>query len=192
MHLRLNTHTARPAAAVLVLVSLLSGCQLTDTLEQADGTAATSPPVAAAESPAPPPASESTASESPASEPPAETACAPEDLSGISDTIGGQLMAFADGDFEAALGFATPGFRDSFTPQEFEAMITSTFPVPATATAHQVLDCVRLADGAATTVRVTGAGGQQDYSYGLRLLADGWRIDGAVPVGGVDAPAQVI
>jgi hypothetical protein len=119
-------------------------------------------------------------------------ACTGEEADAISEVIGFQLDAFVASDFPAALSWATPGFRRSFTPQAFEEMITSSFPVPASATDHRVLDCTVSGGAAVTTVSIDGAGATQDFSYGLQLLDEGWRIDGAVPLSDVAPPAEVI
>jgi hypothetical protein len=117
--------------------------------------------------------------------------CSPVDEAAIDAVIGGQLAAFADDDFGAALEFASPGFRESFTPESFGAMITTSFPVPATATGHDLVGCSVVATPSASSahtsvaavlVAVTGEAGEQTYQYGLVQLEDGWRIDGAVPV----------
>lgn len=204
--------------AITVAAALLLGCQpatpevaeATPTASTEEGSAATpserapsgsapsegAPVPGATDGPSADPAPGSTVPEVPAT--PSEGGpgvCDAVDGAAIDEVIGNQLAAFAGGDFAGALGFATPGFQESFPLEEFEAMITQSFPVPATATGHEILECQVIGTAAAAVVVVTGDAGTQALQYGLLELADGWRIDGAVPLDGVapgEAPAEVI
>lgn len=119
--------------------------------------------------------------------------CTAAQLDAIDTVIGNQLDAFVAGDYADALDWATPGFRRSFTPQSLEAMITSGFPIPASATGHDVVGCTVTSDVAVATVIISGTGGQQSFEYGLRLLGGmGWRIDGAVPLTDLSRDAEII
>lgn len=188
----------------MVLVLGLHGCQLadpdtvTDATSETASSAPTSPSPRESPSPAPiapsPRESRSPApaptSPSPRESPAAPSTspedgsqpCADADAAEIDDVVGDQLAAFAAGDYAAAHSYATPGFRESFPLERFEAMITADFPIPATARSHAVRDCRVIGGAAAAVVEVTGAGGIQVLRYGLLQLPEGWRIDGAVPL----------
>ncbi len=118
--------------------------------------------------------------------------CEPATIRAISEVIDNQLEAFAAADFAGALKWATPGFRQSFTPQSFGDMITSSFPVPASATGHQIIDCSTTPTVAVVGVRVSGDAGEQNFQYALQLLEEGWRIEGAVPAGEAEPRGEVI
>lgn len=187
--------TGRMATTLVVSALLAGACQLTDpdtaTVDPTP-TVAASPHVAdatAAPSPTGPPASTSS-SEVPevsdAPDVPHDLAdCSAVQVAAIDEVIGNQLQAFSAGDYAEALAWTTPGFRRGFSPESFREMITQEFPVPAAATDHEVLSCTVVDRLAVTTVEVTGPAGQQSLEYGLQLVeGTGWRIGGALPLGG--------
>jgi hypothetical protein len=114
-------------------------------------------------------------------------ACGDEDRRAVDEVVGGQLAAFAAGDFAAALDLTTPQFQSGIDVAAFEALITEGFPVPASATGHRLVACTTDGRAAVAEVDVTGTAGEQSLQYGLLRIDGTWRIDGAVPVG-QDAP----
>lgn len=109
-------------------------------------------------------------------------ACDPADVAEMDEVVGGQLAAFADGDFAAALGFATPGFRDDWDPEAFERLITEDYPQVSAAVGHSVDTCHT--DGAVATlsVRVVDPDGAIfELTYLLEQVDGDWRIAGATP-----------
>lgn len=176
---RTQCRSGTAAAIVFVVAGLLvAGC----TSEGSGPTVAADPTASPTPSGVPAPAPDATAPTR------APQQCPQADAEQIADVIGSQLSAFVDGDFDMALEWATPGFRRSFPLEDFEAMITGSFPIPATASGHEVIDCQVIDDIAAVTVVVTGAGDDtQTLQYGLLQLPEGWRIDGAVPLEGPGA-----
>jgi hypothetical protein len=109
--------------------------------------------------------------------------CDAEERAAITRAVDGQIGAFADGDYAAALGFATDGFRAGFTPATFEQLIREGFPIAADPASHATGAC--RTDGAAATMEVTivsGGGEVGGFTYLAQRAADGtWAIAGAVP-----------
>lgn len=207
---------------LLVSLLLVGGCQLAEPEPTADrfGTPTEESPVVAADPTSSPPQDTAPSPDTapvPETSPVPETApvpetspdvspsagpttaphdladCSPAQVSAIDEVIGNQLQAFNAGDFAEALDWTTPGFRRGFTPESFEALITQDFPVPATATDHEVLSCTVVDQLAVTTVQVSGPAGEQALEYGLQLVAGaGWRIGGALPLADPDTDDTII
>jgi hypothetical protein len=109
--------------------------------------------------------------------------CDAEQRSGVEAAVDGQLGAFADGDYAAALEFASEGFRAGRTAASFEALIREGFPIAADPASHATGLC--RTDGSTATIEVTvvsGSGELGGFAYLAELDADGvWRIAGAIP-----------
>jgi len=119
-----------------------------------------------------------------ASDPHGELACDEPTLRGIDATIDGQLAAFADGDFVAALGFASERFRSGTTPAQFQATIEAEYPLLIGASGHRSEVCVRQGDVAQLLVTIDARGEETDELLYQMAREDGqWRIDvaGRVP-----------
>lgn len=101
----------------------------------------------------------------------------------IDAAVDGQLAAFAEGDYAAALDFATQGFRAARTPEDFEALITEGFPIAADAASHVTDTCRTDGTQAAIQVTVVSSTGEiGGFTYLVEREPDGiWRIAGAVP-----------
>lgn len=159
---------------MVLLVGISGGCQVAQDHAEADHSADDR----SADDPSPDlsPSPTSTPSHDPRE-------CTRTQMAAIDEVIGKQLAAFEAGDFAEALQYATPGFRQGFSPDSFESMITAEFPVPATALEHQMVSCTVVDRLAVTTVEVTGRAGRQSLEYGLQLIrGTGWRIGGALPL----------
>jgi hypothetical protein len=156
------------------------------------------------------PANTEVAAEEPASPPPAApedppsasdvpvAACTAGDLAEIVDVVGGQLADLRAGDFEAALGWATPAFRSSRSADEFATLIADGFPELLAATSHDVTACAASTGPggssrqALAAVTVDGADGALDLQYLLEDGAEGWRISAAAPAGTPPGDGAVI
>lgn len=155
----------RPAATGALLVSavfLLAGCSSGSVVE-------------------PPQRSPSEPSEEAQADAHGELACDDRTLRQIDQTIGGQLEAFADEDYAAALRFASAGFQEQFDEESFREVIEASFPDVADATGHTSGVCVHRGDDAQLLVIVESEVSQLELVYQMVLEDDEWRIDGAVP-----------
>jgi hypothetical protein len=110
----------------------------------------------------------------------APTAC-PDDVgAAVSATIAAQLAAFADDDYETALGLAAAGFRASFDRATFRELIETGFPQVADSRDHVVLTCELVDDDVAqATVVVTGVDGTTDELAYLVVSEEGRWVIGA-------------
>lgn len=106
----------------------------------------------------------------------------------MAEVVDGQLAAFLDRDWDAALAFASSDFRDDFDPASFAAVITDQFPTVANHVARDLGPCAIADTGppvARGTIIVTVTdddGSRQELAYLMAREDDTWRIGGAVPV----------
>jgi hypothetical protein len=101
-------------------------------------------------------------------------------LDGLVEAIDGQLAAFAQGDFAAALSFASERFRSANTPEQFQATIEADYPLLIGASGQRPGTCVAQGGTAQLVVTIEGDGGQRDELVYLMTLEDGeWRIEAA-------------
>lgn len=126
-----------------------------------------------------------------ADDPHGDLTCGDATLEAVNAAIGGQLAAFAEGDFAAALEFASTGFRDDFDVERFRAVIEEGFPAVAENQGHTSDVCVQVEDRVDVLVTVVGPDEDQELRYGLVREDGQWRIDGAVPVAPSDEPVEV-
>ena len=107
--------------------------------------------------------------------------CEPDVQAGVDETVTAQLAALAEGDFRAALGYASAAFRSTVTVKAFRAIIRGGYPEVAAARDHAVIDCRQLGpEDAQVLMSVTGESGSvARVAYRLVLEDGGWRIDGA-------------
>jgi hypothetical protein len=137
----------------------------------------------------PPPATSESAPALPVPPPPRPDPVPPADcdddvLGGVGATIGGQLAAFADGDFVRAYGFASQGFRGTVPLEAFEVIVRDGYAALLDLTSHEVLECRTDGRRAAVLVGVVDAAGTPSLmSYDLVRESDGWRIQGAQGAG---------
>lgn len=151
--------------ATLVLVALLLGAcdrppdpgeesraTRSATLEPAlESTPESAPDVAPAPAPEMPPA--------PA---PDEVRCPDDVTAAVTDTIAGQLAAFAADDYAGALAFASLEFQAGISLPEFRALIEVAYPQVADSRDHAVLGCGLVAPGVShALVTVTGQDGSR-------------------------------
>lgn len=145
-------------------VLLLAGCSGSSVVEAPETTAADPSPSEEAEADAH-----------------GDLTCDDRTLAAIDQTIGGQLEAFADDDYAAALAFASEGFREDFDEESFREVIETSFPFVTAATGHTSTVCVSRGAQAQLLVTVESADGDQELVYQMTLEAEEWRIEGAVP-----------
>jgi hypothetical protein len=99
----------------------------------------------------------------------------------MDEVIAGQLAAFADDDWEGALGFASSDFRAVTDADAFALLIEEAYPAAADAVEHRSERCVTRGTGAAEVrVEVVAADGDRARMIYLLVDEDGWRIAGAV------------
>jgi hypothetical protein len=161
------------AAAVAVVAALAGGCSQP---EVTDGRAG-GPVVPASPEAAPRPG---------ASDPHGGLTCDGGTLEDIDTTIQGQLDALAGGDYDAALAFATEGFRAGTTPEDFRALIEADYAVLTQDAAHTSGTCVASGDQAQVLVTVEASTGTAaELVYRLSREDGEWRIAvaGLVPSG---------
>lgn len=116
--------------------------------------------------------------------------CGGDVLGGVAATIGGQLAAFASGDFDGAYAFASRGFRSTVPLETFEAIVRDGYAALLDLTSHEVLECRTDGQRAAVLVGVIdGVGTPSLMSYDLVRETDGWRIQGAQGAGLGQSPS---
>lgn len=137
-------------------------------------------------------ASESVPGTPPEGDPHGELACDEDTQAAIDATIDGQLAAFADGDYDTALGFATERFRAGTTAEAFGEVIESDYPALRTASGHTSRVCVAQDGRAQLIVEVEGAVADE-LIYQMAQEDGEWRIDVAARVPGPasDEPVPV-
>lgn len=106
---------------------------------------------------------------------------AAKDLYSIVDR---QLSAFRAADFDSAYRHAAAGVQQKFSRSQFELMIRRDFS-PMTEAEHVEFGVVRVAGGAALVqvFLTTPDGVVRGFLYSFTAEADGWKIDGARPLG---------
>ena len=185
----------RPAALAAlpaVAIVLLAGCSSGDVAESPEPEEPTS---RASQSEASEPeasAPGTSQSEEEQSDAHGDLACDDRTLEEIDDTIGGQLRAFAEGDYSAALEFASEGFQEDFDQDSFRELIETSFPNVAQATGHTSNVCVNRGDDAQLLVTVESDEGDQELVYQMILESEQWRIEGAVPAGANPSESEPI
>lgn len=111
---------------------------------------------------------------------PAVNACDEQEFADVDGTIGEQLDAFADDDWEHAYGLASEDYRRGVTADAFVALIEEHFPAVADPAGHTSTECLTDGTRASILVTVTGrAGTSHTYLYVLALEDGGWRVNGA-------------
>jgi hypothetical protein len=102
--------------------------------------------------------------------------CTPDVAEAAFSVVTRQARAFANDDFDAALQFASTGFRSSVTLPRFKALIVSGYSFLLVSPKLRLTDCST--EGAVTLLRV---GASSNVALEYRMVAeDGqWRIDSA-------------
>lgn len=111
---------------------------------------------------------------------PAVDECDDEEFEALDATIGDQIGAFADGDWERAHQLTSRDYRQGVTVEEFAALIEEQFPALADPHDHTSAEC--LTDGTRTSILVTvsgRAGESHTFLYLLGLEDGDWRVSGA-------------
>lgn len=103
-------------------------------------------------------------------------ACTPDVAEAAFDVVQRQQRAFAEGDFAAALRFASTGFRSSVTLPQFTALIESGYAFLLSARQLRMTECASV--GSAALLRV-GVGGGVVLAYRMVVEDGRWRVDGA-------------
>ena len=127
-------------------------------------------------------------------DPHGDLACDAETQTAIDATIDGQLAAFADGDYGAALAFATEDFQAGTSAEAFAEVIESDYPLLRGASGHTSSVCVAEGDQAQLIVVIEGTDGASDeLVYRMAQEAGEWRIAVAahVPEAGSEEPVPV-
>jgi hypothetical protein len=189
---------ARQAAVTTVLVTVLAAaCTSPQLGPELDDPGADDPPT---DDPAPDPdedaapdPDEDAAPESGPDESDPEP-CDDKIRAAIDEAIAGQLAAFADDDFAAALDFASEGFRAGIDPGAFQMLIEDRYPVAADAADHVPGECLRSGpDAAEVRVEVTADDGTRgELVYLMVDEDDQWRIAGAVELEPDDDAATAV
>lgn len=184
---------ARLSIVTLSALLALGACSLPRTGDEAtEAPPASTAPSAPAEDPGP------GGPDDPSElEPLAEAACSTQEQDAIDAIIAGQLDAFAAGDYDLALTFASEGFQAGLDAEAFERVITDGFPVVARDASHRTRRCVTLEGDAGTAgqalVTVTAADGEStDLVYLLLVEDGGWVISGATPVVPAADPTETV
>lgn len=173
---------ATVTAAVLVAVLTVAGCD--------DGFGAAEEPVPTpepGEAPSPDGTREDDAATDGADGPlsdtdPAVDRCDDDEFAAVDGTVGDQLDAFAEDDWEQAYSLASREYRQGVDLEEFVLLIEEHFPAVADPAGHTSAECLTDGTRASIVVTVTGrADGSRTYLYLLTLEDDGWRVNGATP-----------
>jgi hypothetical protein len=101
----------------------------------------------------------------------------------IQTTIGDQIDAFTQGDFEAAYDLAAPSFRQRVSPSYFEEIIRADYSLLLEASGFSMSACltnstITTAEALITIRPLTGETSQ--LVYDLENTAKGWKIAGAM------------
>ncbi|MBA2317521.1 MAG: DUF4864 domain-containing protein [Euzebyales bacterium] len=122
------------------------------------------------------------------------SACADDDLTAMDGAVSGQLDAFAEGDYGAALEFSTEAFRAAHSEEVFEEIIAEGYPQAAMAADHELGQCLTDGDNATLAVGVIDDDGQRlELLYLMEREDDAWRIGGALPADGPsEAPTPTV
>jgi len=102
--------------------------------------------------------------------------CTPEVAEAAFDVVKRQQRALAADDFDAALQFASTGFRSSVTLPRFKALIVSGYSFLLVSPKLLLTEC--RTDGTATLLRV-GVSSNVALEYRMVTEDGRWRIDGA-------------
>ncbi len=110
-------------------------------------------------------------------------ACDEETEAAIDRSVGGQLQAFRNGDFDGARAFASSAFREQIDVSEFRSLIENDFAVLLSSTDHTIGHCVTQGDRANALVGVE-SDGEDVVVLAYRLVReDGeWRVAGAANI----------
>ena len=147
------TITATTALAV-ALTLLLSGCNSSQTSQNATQESATPQP-----------------------------SCSESEIDGGSAWIKGQLAAFSSQDFESAYGFATESFRSGRSLEQFISIISSGYGFLLNSRTYSVGECIKEGDNFLFDVRVTAESGTEfPMMYALAKSEDTWGINAATVV----------
>ena len=103
-----------------------------------------------------------------------------------------QLVAFRDGDYARAYGFAAPGIQSMMPPESFEKMVRTGYPLIARSSNADFGVALDTGEDAVLAVRITGAdekGTTAEYLYTLSKADGSWKITGVSEVrpGGIEA-----
>ncbi len=102
--------------------------------------------------------------------------CTPDVAEAAFDVVTRQARAFANDDFDAALQFASTGFRSSVTLPRFKALIVSGYNFLLTSPRLRLIECST--EGKVALLRV-GASSNVALEYRMVTEDGQWRIDGA-------------
>ncbi len=102
--------------------------------------------------------------------------CTPDVAEAAFDVVTRQARAFANDDFDAALQFASTGFRSSVTLPRFKALIVSSYNFLLTSPQLRLTECST--EGKVALLRV-GASSNVSLEYRMVTEDGQWRIDGA-------------
>jgi len=95
-----------------------------------------------------------------------------------------QLSAFRTADFDSAYRHAAAGVQQKFSRSQFELMIRRDFS-PLTEAEHVEFGAISVAGGGALVQVFLRApdGAVRGFLYSFTAESDGWKIDGARPLG---------
>ncbi|MEM7520609.1 MAG: DUF4864 domain-containing protein [Pseudomonadota bacterium] len=98
----------------------------------------------------------------------------------IEGTISSQLEAFKIDDFEQAFTYATPNLQRLFqTPQNFQRMVTSGYPMVWRYSGFEYLELEALGGDYLQKVQIVDDKGRQHVLlYRMQQTEQGWRIGG--------------
>lgn len=109
----------------------------------------------------------------------------------IQETISNQLSAMAAGDFAAAFSYASPTIKGMFaTPDRFEAMVRSGYPMVANHRDIRMLELRTVAGNLWQRVMITDTAGTTHLLDYMMVQNDqGWQINAVqlLPSAGVSA-----
>ena len=159
--------------------------------------------VAAPSEPAPAPAPEQAPDQAPEAtpgpdlprDPPVDAgrppnACDASTASAITATVSTQLDAFADDDIAGAYAVTSPFFRRFLDETGFATLIRDEYPELLGNDGHRADECLAVGRRGSLIVGVRSGTREVVLRYDLSEEGDGWRIDGARRLVGVQLPPQ--
>ncbi|HVK02607.1 MAG TPA: DUF4864 domain-containing protein, partial [Armatimonadaceae bacterium] len=102
----------------------------------------------------------------------------------LEKVVAGQIDCFGRDDYEGALAFAEPRFRESWSPENFRAMVAGAYQ-PLTLRYRATFGRGRVTDSSATlpVTLLSGDGEKVLYAYSLARVDGKWYVAGVAPTG---------
>ena len=177
-----------PAVAALT-VALAAGCGPSEVAAPSEPTAAPAPELVPEDVPQPalPP--------DPPPDPPVDAgrppnACDASTAAAITATVSTQLDAFADDDVAGAYAMTSPFFRRFLDEAGFATLIRDEYPELLGNDGHRADECLAVGRRGSLIVGVRSGTREVVLRYDLSEEEDGWRIDGARRLVGIQLPPQ--